>query len=92
MNAMDRMSCEYRTGYTHGLAHHVPNDYSGFNPVDEAYSGYGANPFADYDYRSGYRAGANDAWWHQFFAANGYRCAAPKYMPGACSDHCVVRP
>lgn len=83
MSAMDRMSCQYRTGYYHGQTQQVPTDYSGFNPVDEANSGYGANPFADHDYRQGYKAGANDDWWRRFYIANGFHNKTPEFMPAA---------
>lgn len=82
MSHMDRMSCQYRTGYYHGRSRQFRTDYSGFNPVDEANTGYGANPFADYDYRTGYAAGSNDAWWTNFRIANGYHAKTPKYAPG----------
>lgn|GEM_PF-3998877 len=83
MSGMNRMSCEYRTGYYHGGAWRSPTNYDAFNPVAEANTGYGANPFADHDYRNGYRAGANDSWWLRFRATNGYHNPEPLLMPGA---------
>lgn len=80
---MERASCAYRAGYWHAECHKAPRDYTNFNPVEEANTGYGCNPFANFDYAEGYKAGANDSWWRAFRCANGYRSTEPPYfMPG----------
>jgi hypothetical protein len=78
---LERVSTQYRDGYRAGQAKAMPRDYSNFNPVDAANNC--SNVFANFDYANGYKAGANDQWWMQFYRDNGFHAAAEAYhMPG----------
>lgn len=65
---LERVSVAYRRGYQDGYVAKTP-----FLAVRPEY----IKPFADHDYREGYKAGANDAKWEAHYSAQCAGSAQP---------------
>lgn len=62
---LNRVSHSYRRGYYDGYEGRENRN----DPVPTADNGIPLKPFSDFDYREGYKAGANDKRWAVHYAA-----------------------